>query len=115
MDSLTAGGMITTVAAVLITHWLAQRGGRQRSDQVRDELILRLNAIDLRLTEVNGDLKLRISEVTGDSMAAINQIRTDLQGSTVWREAPDRLQERNIRARTAGVNGGDSESTSIAH
>jgi hypothetical protein len=115
MDSLTAGGMITTFAAVLITHWLAQRGGRRRSDQVRDELILRLNAIDLRLTEVNGDLKLRISEVTGDSIAAINQIRTDLQGSTVWLEAPDRLQERNIRARTAGVNGGDSDSTSTAH
>jgi hypothetical protein len=115
MDSLTAGGVITTFAAVLVTHWLAQRGGRQRSDQVRDELILRLNAIDLRLTEVNGDLKLGISEVRGDSVAAINQIRTDLQGSTVWRETPDRLQERNIRARAAAVNGGESDSSSAAH
>lgn len=103
-------------AAVAITHWLVQRGGRQRSDEVRDELILRLNAIDLRLSEMNGDLKIRISQVTGDSITAINQIRTDLQASTFWREAPDRLQERNVRARTASVNGGgDSDSTSTAH
>jgi hypothetical protein len=87
MDSLTAGGggAIAMVAAVLITHWLGQRGGRQRSDQLRDEIYLKLNAIDFRLNEVENGLKLRISEAAVESIAAISQVRTDLQGSTVRR------------------------------
>jgi hypothetical protein len=95
MNSLTAGGggAIATVAAVLITHWLRQRGGRKRSDQIRDEIYLRLNAIDFRLNEVEKGLKLRISDAALDSIAAINQIRTDLQGTIVRRESPDRSKK----------------------
>jgi hypothetical protein len=114
MDSVT-GGAISTVAAVLLTHWMGQRTGKKRSDQVRDEIYLRLNAIDFRLTEVERGLTLRIYEARVDSIEAIHQVKSDLQGSPVLVEAPNRLQERNGRAQTAGVNGGYPGSTSTTH
>ena len=85
MDAATVGvlGAVATVAAVLITHWLGQRGGKERADQVREELNARLGAIDSRLTEVKGDLTARIAETKADSLSATNQVRTDLQGATV--------------------------------
>ena len=80
-------GAVATVFAVLVTHWLGQRRGKERADQVREELSARLNAIDSRLTEIKGDLKSQISETKADSIVAINQARTDLQGSTIRLEA----------------------------
>src|ERR1700724_2354757 len=46
MDSVTVDTVMAVVAVILMAHWLGQRGGKKRSDQVRDELYLRLNAID---------------------------------------------------------------------
>lgn len=117
MDSLTAGvgGAIATIAAVVITHWLGQRGGKKRSDQVRDEIYLRLNAIDFRLNDVDNELEFRISEAAVYSIEAANQIRTDLQGSIVRREFPDQLQDKSVRVQTGRINGVDSGTTSTAH
>ena len=58
MDSLNVcvGGAIATIATVLITHWMNQRGGTRRLTEVRDELYLRLNAIDVRLNEFDQEL-----------------------------------------------------------
>jgi gas vesicle protein len=83
MDATTVGiiGAVVTVFSVLLTHWLGQRGGRERADQVRDELTSRLSGLDSRLTEVKGDLKDLIRDSKNDSLTAISQVRTELHGA----------------------------------
>jgi hypothetical protein len=68
MDSLSVcvGGEIATIATVLITYWLSERSGTRRLNEVRDELYLRLNAIDVRMNEVEQEVRKHHSSLERD-------------------------------------------------
>jgi hypothetical protein len=76
MDSLSvcAGGAIATIATVLITHWLSERSGTRRLNEVRNELYLRLNAIDVRLNEVKQEVRRSHSTFDRDDAIEVGEI-----------------------------------------
>jgi len=80
MDASTTvgiAGAIATIGAVVIAHWLSQKAGERRADQVRDEVLNRIDAVATRLSEVNTSLGNRISEVKTDLNGKLSELKAD--------------------------------------
>ncbi len=80
MDASTVGilGAIATIVAVVIAHLLNQRAGERRANQVRDEVLKRIDDVNTRVTEVNVALSNRISESKTDLNARISEVRVEM-------------------------------------
>jgi hypothetical protein len=79
-------GAVATVAAVIITHVLNQRTGEKRADQVKEELIGRISALDTRVTEAKevfgksiDKLSDQVEKVGAEASSQIAQVRSEMR------------------------------------
>ncbi len=79
---------IVTLAAVIFTHVLNQRAGEKRANQVREEVLNRIDAVNTRVTEVRETLAERIADTKADLTTRISELRsqTESQASQIRAE-----------------------------
>lgn len=109
----TVVGSLATVGAVLLAHFLGERGGEKRANQVREELTARLtimeqaqskntDGIERRLDDFKGETKDRLGRIEADIVDARDEIRRS-------RDDLKELLRAEIRAATAELRGAISD------
>ncbi|HEX4231880.1 MAG TPA: hypothetical protein VHZ07_24645 [Bryobacteraceae bacterium] len=106
MDASTIGILVgilgagATILAVVITHVLSQRAGEMRANQVREEVLSKMDSVNMwvsevgsslsdriaglndRISEVKSDLNLRISDVKTEVSAQSGALRIEIENSS---------------------------------
>ena len=120
MDASIIGiiGVVATILAVVITHVLGQRAGEMRANQVREEVLDRIDSVNVRINEVGSslsdriaglnerisevkvDLNLRISDVKTEVSAQSGALRIEIENSS---KGVKELLTSEIRAITAEI------------
>ncbi len=103
-------GAIATIAAVIVTHVLSQRGGEKRANQVLAELTEKCALLDRRVTEVRDVLSGRmdgvggrITEVKSDVLERVSDISHQISDHKVQTERQFELARIEAAAHAANL------------